>query len=95
MEEAVAFQFLIKGEYGPLSLGLDVTSSTAATEEDLGGCGRGREGRNSSCWRRAKEARAQAPIVSSAATTGMVVGTSVVDGRTLGDLDGHCNELVL
>lgn len=90
MEEAVTFELLIKGEHGALGLGLNVANSTAATEEDLGGRGRGG---NSSCWGRAKEAGAQAAIIASTAATSMVVGTSVVDGRTFGDLDGHCDEI--
>lgn len=87
MEEAVAFELLIEGEHSTLGLGLDVSNSTTATEEDLGGRG-GR--RNGSFWGRAKEAGAQAAIVASSAATSMVVGTGVVNGRTFGDLDGHC-----
>lgn len=92
MEEAVTFELLIEGEHGALGLGLNIANSTAATEEDLGGRSRGRGG-NSSYWGRAKEARAQAAIIASTAATSMVVGTSVVDGRTFGDLDGHCDEI--
>lgn len=95
MEEAVTFQFLIKGKHGPLGLGLDVTNSAAATEKDLGGRDGGRGGGNGGYWRGAKEARAQTSIVASTTATRMVVGTSVMNGRTLGDLDGHCDEFVL
>lgn len=90
VEETVTFKLLVEGEHGTLSLGLDVTSSTTATEEDLGG-GRG----NAGCWGRgAQEARAQAAVIASTSTAGMVVGTSVVDGRTFSDLDGHCGGFV-
>lgn len=95
MEEAVAFQFLIERKHGPFGLGLDVTNSTAATEKDPGGWGGGRGGGNGGYRRGAKEARAQTSIVASTAATRMVVGTSVVNGRTLGDLDGHCDEFVI
>lgn len=91
VEETVAFELLIEGEHGTLSLGFDISNSTAATEEDLGGRG---GGRNGGFWGRAQEARAQAAIVASSAATSMVVGTGVVDGRTFGDLDGHCGLFV-
>lgn len=87
MEDAVTFKLLIEGEHSTLGLRLDIASSTTTTEEDL----RGRRG-NACCWGGgAKEARAQAAIIACTTAASMVKGTSVMDGRTLGDLDGHCD----
>jgi len=87
VEKTVTFELLIKGEHGALSLGLGVANSTTAAEEDRGGRGRHAGSRRGG----AKGARAQAAIVACTTTTGMVVSTGIEDGRTFGDLDGHCN----
>ena len=88
MDQAVSLKFLVEGEHGSLSSGVDIAGTAAATKEELrrgrwdsGGCGWSGAG----CKLKGRDPA----VVTSTTTTAVVDGGGVDWG--VSDLDGHCD----
>jgi len=88
VDQTVSLKFLVEGEHGSLSRGVDVASTTATTEEELGS---GRWNCGGGGWSSAGcELEGRDSTVVTGTTTAAVVDIGGVDW-SVSDLDGHCD----